>query len=556
MNFINELFFGTGIAHSVFIISIIVAIGVYLGKIKIFGISLGVTWVLFIGILFGHLGFIVDEHIISFVKEFGLILFVYFVGLQVGPNFFSSLKKSGLKLNLLALLIIVLGVLITYTIHRITKVPMSTMAGILSGAVTNTPSMGVAQQTFVELTGHADPSIALGYAVAYPLGIVGVILVIILLRYIFKIDINKEKENLEKSDNKKESQAQVFSLQITNPNVFGKSIYEVKKFIDKDFVISRVLHSDTNTIEIAQPKTILNEGDKVLIVTNLQNYNEIVQLLGKHIEMDKDQWDQLDHKLFSEQIIISNSKVNGKTIGQLKLRSNFGINVTRVNRAGFDLVANPNLMLQIGDRLTVVGTESAIYNVEKFLGNSLKKLNEPNLFAIFIGIALGVLLGSIPFRLPGIPEPIKLGLAGGPLIVAILLSNFGNKYHIITYTTVSANLMVREIGIAMFLAAVGVSVGKDFVQTIADGGYIWVVYGAIITILPILIVGIIGRLFFKLNYLTLIGLITGSVTDPPALAFANSLSDNDAPMVSYSTVYPLTMFLRVITAQILILFFV
>jgi putative transport protein len=281
-----------------------------------------------------------------------------------------------------------------------------------------------------------------------------------------------------------------------------------------------------------------------------------VQLLGKHIEMDKDQWDQLDHKLFSEQIIISNSKVNGKTIGQLKLRSNFGINVTRVNRAGFDLVANPNLMLQIGDRLTVVGTESAIYNVEKFLGNSLKKLNEPNLFAIFIGIALGVLLGSIPFRLPRIPEPIKLGLAGGPLIVAILLSNFGNKYHIITYTTVSANLMVREIGIAMFLAAVGVSVGKDFVQTIADGGYIWVVYGAIITILPILIVGIIGRLFFKLNYLTLIGLITGSVTDPPALAFANSLSDNDAPMVSYSTVYPLTMFLRVITAQILILFFV
>lgn len=556
MNFINELFFGTGIAHSVFIIAIIVAIGVYLGKIKIFGISLGVTWVLFIGILFGHLGFIVDEHIISFVKEFGLILFVYFVGLQVGPNFFSSLKKSGLKLNLLAVLIIVLGVLITYILHRITKVPMSTMTGILSGAVTNTPSMGVAQQTFLEMTGHADPTIALGYAVAYPLGIVGVILVIILLRYIFKIDINKEKENLEKSDNKKESQAQVFSLQITNPNVFGKSIYEVKKLIDKDFVISRVLHSDTNTIEIAQPKTILNKDDKALIVTNLQNYNEIVQLLGKHIEMDKDQWDQLDHKLFSEQIIISNSKVNGKTIGQLKLRSNFGINVTRVNRAGFDLVANPNLPLQIGDRLTVVGTESAIYNVEKFLGNSLKKLNEPNLFAIFIGIALGVLLGSIPFRLPGIPEPIKLGLAGGPLIVAILLSNFGNKYHIITYTTVSANLMVREIGIAMFLAAVGVSVGKDFVQTIADGGYIWVVYGAIITILPILIVGIIGRLFFKLNYLTLIGLITGSVTDPPALAFANSLSDNDAPMVSYSTVYPLTMFLRVITAQILILFFV
>ncbi|MBP7434674.1 MAG: putative transporter [Bacteroidales bacterium] len=556
MNFINELFFGTGIAHSVFIIAIIVAIGVYLGKIKIFGISLGVTWVLFIGILFGHLGFIVDEHIISFVKEFGLILFVYFVGLQVGPNFFSSLKKSGLKLNLLAVLIIVLGVLITYILHRITKVPMSTMTGILSGAVTNTPSMGVAQQTFLEMTGHADPTIALGYAVAYPLGIVGVILVIILLRYIFKIDINKEKENLEKSDNKKESQAQVFSLQITNPNVFGKSIYEVKKLIDKDFVISRVLHSDTNTIEIAQPKTILNKDDKALIVTNLQNYNEIVQWLGEPIEMEKDQWDELDHKLFSEQIIISNSKVNGKTIGQLKLRSHFGINVTRVNRAGFDLVANPNLPLQIGDRLTVVGTESAIYNVEKFLGNSLKKLNEPNLFAIFIGIALGVLLGSIPFRLPGIPEPIKLGLAGGPLIVAILLSNFGNKYHIITYTTVSANLMVREIGIAMFLAAVGVSVGKDFVQTIADGGYIWVVYGAIITILPILIVGIIGRLFFKLNYLTLIGLITGSVTDPPALAFANSLSDNDAPMVSYSTVYPLTMFLRVITAQILILFFV
>jgi putative transport protein len=556
MAFINELLFGTGTAHSIFIIAIVVAIGIFLGKIKIFGISLGVTWVLFIGIVFGHLGFRIDEQIAGFVKEFGLILFVYFVGLQVGPNFFSSLKKSGLKFNLLAILIIVLGVFITFILHQITNTPISTMTGIMTGAVTNTPSMGVAQQTYLEMTGQYDPTIALGYAVAYPLGIIGVILVVILLRYIFKIDLSKETADIENYNKNKENQAQIFSLKITNPNIFGKSIIDIKKLIKRDFVISRVYHSDTNNMEIAQPSTILNKDDKVLIVTSLQNFNEIAPLLGEKIQVDTEQWDKLDEKLLSEQIIISNSKVNGKTISQLKLRSNFGVNVTRVNRAGYDLVANPHLTLQIGDRISVVGTESAINNVAKFLGNSLKQLNEPNLFAIFIGIVLGILLGSIPFRFPGIPEPIKLGFAGGSLIVAILLSNFGTRYRIVTYTTVSANLMIREIGIAMFLAAVGISVGKDFLQTIVEGGYLWIVYGAIITFLPILIVGILGRLVFKLNFLTLIGLIIGSVTNPAALAFASSLSDNDAPIVSYSTVYPLTMFLRVIMAQILILFFV
>ncbi|HHW60025.1 MAG: putative transporter [Bacteroidales bacterium] len=556
MSFINQLLTGTSISHSIFILAIIVAIGLALGKIKIFGISLGVTWVLFIGIFLGHFGFTVDEKILNFVKDFGLILFVYFIGLQVGPSFFASLKKSGLKLNLLALTIVILGVIVTYILHLITGLPISTMTGILSGAVTNTPSMGVAQQTFIDMTGRADPSIALGYAVCYPLGILGVIFVIILLRLIFKIDLEKEKKDLEKLEKSQISQARVFSIQITNPDIFGKNIFDIKKLINKDFVISRVYHSDINTIEIAQPKTILNKDDKILVVTNLQNIDEINYLLGKQIEMDAEQWNKLDQQLISEQIIISNPKINGKTIGQLKLRSNFGVNVTRVNRAGFDLVASPNLNLQMGDRLTVVGTESAIINIEKFLGNSLKQLNEPNLIAIFIGIALGVLLGSIPLRFPGIPQPIKLGLAGGALIVAILLSNFGAKYHLVTYTTVSANLMIREIGISMFLASVGISVGKDFVQTIINGGYLWIAYGFIITIVPILIVGIIGRLVFKLNYFTLIGLITGSVTNPPALAFANSLSDNDAPVVSYSTVYPLTMFMRVITAQILILFFV
>lgn len=556
MDWLNELVFGTGIAHSMFVFALVISIGIALGRIKIFGVSLGITWILFVGIAFGHFGLNIDSNILHFMKEFGLILFIYSIGMQVGPSFFSSFKKGGLTLNLLAALIVFLGVFTTYVIHIITDLPITTMVGILSGAVTNTPGLGAAQQTFFDVTGSADPTISMGYAVAYPLGVVGIILSLILFRYIFKINFEKEAKELDNLDVSKYTEAQMFTLVINNPAVFGKTLSKIKSLIDKEFVISRVQHVEDGTLEIAQPKTILHEGDKVLVVSNLQNIDSIAVMLGGIIEMDQKEWSKLDAQLISRRIIITKSEINGKTIGNLKFRTNYGINVTRINRAGLDLISNPNLQLQLGDRLTVVGSESSIANIEGLLGNSLKRLREPNLISIFIGIALGMLLGSIPFMIPGIPQPVKLGLAGGPLIISILISKFGPRYKLVTYTTMSANLMLREIGIALFLACVGLEAGKAFVQTIVDGGYVWIGYGAIITILPLLIVGVLGRLVFKINYFTLMGLISGSMTDPPALSFANATAGNDIPAVSYATVYPLTMFLRVITAQILILLFV
>ena len=556
MDWLNELVFGTGIAHSMFVFALVISIGIALGKIKIFGVSLGITWILFVGIAFGHFGLNIDPTILHFVKEFGLILFIYSIGMQVGPSFFSSFKKGGFTLNMLAASIVFLGVITTYVIHLVTNLPISTMVGILSGAVTNTPGLGAAQQTFLDVTGNADPTISMGYAVAYPLGVVGIILSLILFRYIFKINFEKEIKELDNLDTSKLTEAQMFSLVINNPAVFGKTISAAKALIDKEFVISRVQHIKDGTLEIAHPETLLNEGDKVLVVSNLQSINTIEALLGNLIEMNQKDWAKLDAELISRRIIITKPEINGKTIGNLKFRTHYGINITRVNRAGLDLVGDPKLQLQLGDRLTVVGSESSISNIEKLLGNSLKRLREPNLISIFIGIALGMLLGSIPFMIPGIPQPVKLGLAGGPLIVSILVSKFGPRYKLVTYTTMSANLMLREIGIALFLACVGLEAGKDFVQTIVGGGYVWIGYGAIITILPLMIVGTIGRLVFKINYFTLMGLISGSMTDPPALSFANATAGNDMPAVSYATVYPLTMFLRVITAQILILLFV
>lgn len=556
MDWLNELIFGTGIAHSMFVFALVISIGISLGRIKIFGISLGITWILFVGIAFGHFGLIIDGDILHFMKEFGLILFIYSIGMQVGPSFFSSFKKGGITLNLLAASIVLLGVVTTIVIHLITNTPIATMVGILSGAVTNTPGLGAAQQTLQEVTGVADPTISMGYAVAYPLGVVGIILSIILFRIIFKINFEKETKELDSLDNSKFIEAQMFSLIISNPAIFGKTLSTVKSLIDKEFVVSRVKHVHSGDLEIAHPKTIFHEGDIVLVVSNLQNIDSISALLGNKIEMKQGEWAQLDNQLISRRIVITKSEVNGKTIANLKLRTLYGINVTRVNRAGVDLIGDPKLQLQLGDRLTVVGSETSVAKIEGFLGNSLKRLREPNLISIFIGIALGMMLGSIPFIIPGIPQPVKLGLAGGPLIVSILVSKFGPKYKLITYTTMSANLMLREIGISLFLACVGLEAGGGFIQTIVNGGYMWVGYGVIITVLPLLIVGTIGRLVFKLNYFTLMGLLSGSMTDPPALSFANATAGNDMPAVSYATVYPLTMFLRVITAQILILFFI
>ena len=555
MDWLNELIFGTGIAHSLFVFALVISIGVALGRVKVFGVSLGITWILFVGIAFGHFGLIIDGDILHFMKEFGLILFIYSIGMQVGPSFFSSFKKGGLKLNLLAVSIVLLGVVTTLVIHLITNVPISTMVGILSGAVTNTPGLGAAQQTLFDVTGTTDPTISMAYAVAYPLGVVGVISSLILLRYIFKINFAKEAKEIDSLDETKFTEAQMFSLKISNPAVFGKTLSATKALIDKEFVISRVQHSKQGDLEVAHPQTILNEGDVVLVVSNLQNIDSISALLGSKIEMDQNEWAKLDNELVSRRIIITKPEINGKTIRNLKLRTLYGINVTRVNRAGMDLIGDPKLQLQLGDRLTVVGSENSVAKIEGFLGNSMKRLREPNLISIFIGIALGMLLGSIPFMIPGIPQPVKLGLAGGPLIVSILMSKFGPRYKMITYTTMSANLMLREIGISLFLACVGLEAGEGFIQTILSGGYMWVGYGFIITVLPLLIVGTIGRSVLKINYFTLMGVLSGSMTDPPALSFANETAGNDMPAVSYATVYPLTMFLRVVTAQILILFF-
>ncbi len=555
MEWLIELITGTSIAHSILVMALVISIGLLLGKVKIFGISLGTTWILFFGIFLGHIGLQINEEVLHFLKEFGLILFIYSIGMQVGPSFFSSFKQGGVTLNMLASGVVLLGVLITYILHLVTGLPIATMVGILSGAVTNTPGLGAAQQTYTDVTGATDPTIATAYAVAYPLGVVGIIMSIVLFKYIFKVNFAKENSTLDNNDASKMTEAHMYSLQVMNPSISGKNIRDVKRLIDKEFVISRVLHAKTGVLDVPQTTTILEENDKILVVSNLKNIDVIEAFIGQRIDMDRSEWNKLDSQLVSRRISITKPAINGRSIGSLKLRNLFGINITRVNRAGVDLIADSRLQLQLGDRVTVVGSEESIAHVEKFLGNSLKRLREPNLISIFIGIALGVFVGSIPFMIPGVPQPVKLGLAGGPLIVAILISKFGPKYKLVTYTTMSANLMLREIGIALFLACVGLGAGENFVETVVNGGYKWVGYGVIITVVPLLIVGIIGRKVYKLNYFTLMGLIAGSMTDPPALSYANATAGNDMPAVSYATVYPLTMFLRVITAQLLILLF-
>ena len=548
----NESFWGGGVAHSVLILALVIALGIMLGKIKVAGISLGVTWILFVGIIFSHFGMRLNEHLIHFMKEFGLILFVYSIGLQVGPGFFSSFKKGGVRLNLLATMVVCAGVLVTCGLYVITGLPVTTMVGILSGAVTNTPGLGAAQQAYSDMTGIDSPDIALGYAVAYPLGVIGIILSMMVLRRVFRIDFAKEeKKALDTMDVQHDSVAQPHSLSVVNPALEDKSIRELQGLVNRDFVISRIRRQG-GEIEIADDDTLLHVGDQILVVTTPRDAAAITAFIGRDVQVE---WEQLDKRLISRRILITKPELNGKSLAQLKLHAGFGVSITRVNRAGVDLIAQPSLQLQMGDRVTVVGTEVSIANVEKVLGNSMKRLNAPNLIPIFIGIVLGVMLGSLPFTFPGIPQPVKLGLAGGPLIVSILISRFGPKFKLVTYTTMSANLMLREVGIALFLACVGLGAGEEFVETIIDGGgYAWIGYGAIITILPLLIVGVIGRLWFKVDYFTLIGVMAGATTDPPALAYSNDLAGSDIPSVGYATVYPLTMFLRVLSAQLLILF--
>ena len=506
---------------------------------------------------FRTFGFTINHNVIHFFKEFGLILFVYSVGMQVGPGFFSSFKQGGITLNMLACGIVFLGVLTAVILHYATGIPMPTMVGILSGAVTNTPGLGAAQQAFSDMHGVSDNTIALGYAVAYPLGVIGIILSIILIKYIFRVSFDKENEQLNSEDSSHTNEAKPISLIVKNPAIFNKTVAELSNLLEhRDFVISRVWRDSNKQIEIASANTVLQENDKVFVITTETDAETIKTFIGEEIDMERKQWIRMESQFINRRILITKPELNGKRLGQLKLRKLYGINITRINRAGVDLVAKPGLTLQVGDRVNVVGTETAVSNVEKVLGNSMKRLNEPNLITIFVGIALGIVLGSIPISFPGIPQPVKLGLAGGPLVVAILISRFGYHYKLITYTTQSANLMLREIGITLFLACVGISAGDGFVDTIVNnGGFAWIGYGFIITFVPLMIIGCIGRYFCKVNYFTLMGLIAGSTTDPPALAYSNATAGNDAPSVGYATVYPLTMFLRVLTAQLLILFF-
>ena len=544
---------GGGVAHSVLILSLVIACGIILGKIKVAGISLGVTWILFVGIVFGHFNLNLDEHLLHFLKEFGLILFVYSIGLQVGPGFFSAFKKGGFTLNMLAITTIFLSIVITIILHFTTGTPITTMVGILSGAVTNTPGLGAAQQANSDMNGIDAPEIAMGYAVAYPLGVVGAIFSLLILKYILNINTSKEEAEAEKGlGHLQELTVRPVSIEIKNEAVDGKKIKDIRPLVNRNFVISRIrYHEGKQETELVNSETALHIHDKILIISNPIDIEAISVFFGKQIEME---WEQLNKNLISRRILITKPELNGKMLSQLKIRNNFGASITRINRSGVDLVATPNLQLQMGDRVTVVGSELAVSHAEKVLGNSMKRLNQPNLIPIFIGIALGCILGSIPFMFPGIPQPVKLGLAGGPLIVSILISRFGPQYKMITNTTMSANLMVREIGISLFLACVGLGAGKEFIETIInEGGYIWIAYGVLITVIPLLLTGIIGRYVCKLNYYTLIGVLSGANTNPPALAYSNDLTSCDAPAVGYATVYPLAMFLRVLTAQLLIL---
>lgn len=552
MDWLYSLFMGEGIAHTMLVLSLVITVGIMLSKVKICGISLGVTWILFVGITAGHFGMTVDHNTLHFIKEFGLILFVFSIGLQVGPGFFSSFKEGGVKMVSCAAAVVVLGAITTYIIHLVTGTPMPTMVGIMSGAVTNTPGLGAAQQAYADSTGINDPTIALGYAVAYPLGVVGIILSIIAVRFITRVNFTEENKAMEAMSND-HSNVERHSVEFTNGALEGHSIAHLRELVNRSFVISRIMHHD-GTITIADGTSTLRLGEKLRVICSPEDREAVIAFLGQPIEMSKEEWGtnaDSPTQLVSRRIVITKPAINGKKLSDLRLRTKYNINITRINRAGIDLIPYQGIELQMGDKVMVVGQEKAIEQVANVLGNSMKKLNEPQLLTIFFGIALGVLFGSIP--LMNIPQPVKLGLAGGPLIIAILIGRFGPHFHLVTYTTMSANLMLREVGLALFLAGVGIGAGDGFVDAIVDGGYRWIGYGFIITVLPLLIVGLFARLKLKMNYYTLMGLMAGSVTDPPALGYANATAGNDMPAVGYATVYPVVMFLRVLTAQLLIL---
>ena len=561
MDWIINLFTNTeSVAHIALLYAIVIAIGVYLGKIKIFGISLGVTFVLFAGILAGHVGFTGPKEILTFVQDFGLILFVFMIGLQVGPGFFESFKKGGVTLNMLSASAILLNILVMFGCYYLffdtsnpNNLPM--MVGTLYGAVTNTPGLGAANEALLSVFPNGAPSIANGYACAYPLGVVGIIGATILIKYICKIDTDEEEQQLNDEDAANpHAKAHNMHLRVENAYITGRTLREVSEFLNRDIVCSRILHD--GVVSIPNSKTRFEVGDELLVVCAEADAEAIKAFIGPEVEAEWDrEKDEVQH-FVSRRIIVTRPEMNGKTLGKMHFSSVYGVNVTRISRQGMDIFAGRNHHFHVGDKILVVGPEENVNRVAEIMGNSVKRLDAPNIATIFIGIMVGIIFGSLPFAIPGMPVPLKLGIAGGPLIIAILIGRFGYRMKLVTYTTTSANMMLREIGLVLFLASVGIKAGAGFWDTVVQGdGLKYVGCGFLITIIPILIIGTIARLKFKFNYFTIMGMLAGTYTDPPALAYANASCSKEAPAVGYSTVYPLSLFLRIFTAQIVVLFF-
>ena len=561
MDWIVNLFTNTeSVAHIALLYAIVIAIGVYLGKLKIGGISLGVTFVLFAGILAGHVGFTGPKEILTFVQDFGLILFVFMIGLQVGPGFFESFKKGGVTLNMLSASAILLNILVMFGCYYLffdtsnpNNLPM--MIGTLYGAVTNTPGLGAANEALLSVFPNGAPSIANGYACAYPLGVVGIIGATILIKYICKINTADEEEQLNEEDAANpHAKAHNMHLRVENAYITGRTLREVSEFLNRDIVCSRLLHN--GEVSIPNSKTKFEIGDELLVVCAEADAEAIKAFIGPEVEAEWDrEKDEVQH-FVSRRIIVTRPEMNGKTLGKMHFSSVYGVNVTRISRQGMDIFAGRNHHFHVGDKILVVGPEENVNRVAEIMGNSVKRLDAPNIATIFVGIMVGIIFGSLPFAIPGMPVPLKLGIAGGPLIIAILIGRFGYRMKLVTYTTTSANMMLREIGLVLFLASVGIKAGAGFWDTVVQGdGLKYVGCGFLITVIPILIIGTIARLKFKFNYFTIMGMLAGTYTDPPALAYANASCSKEAPAVGYSTVYPLSMFLRIFTAQIVVLFF-
>ena len=561
MEILKNLFYGFpdlwggGVAHSVMILSLVIALGLCLGKLRVKGVSLGLAWILFIGLIFGHFSLNLDEHLLHFLKEFGLILFVYSIGLEVGPGFFASFKNGGKSLNLLSMIVVALSIITTLVIFSFSGTSITSMSGILSGAVTNTPGLGAAQQAFSDLRHIDAPSIAAGYAIAYPMGVLGVILSFIILRFALRVDKQKEEDEAKRGKGHLEAMTlNTFAVKVSNQMVFKDTVKQIRYLLKRDFMVSKIIRNNgERQDEVVNGQTVIEEGDILQIVAHPTVEEPIIALLGEKVDV-KDE--EFSSELINRRILITKPAINGKSISQLQIRSNLGANITRVNRNGVDLIATPDLKLQLGDRVTVVGKELAIAHTEKVLGNQMKRLNYPNLIPIFLGIMLGCIVANIPFFIPGINENLRLGLTGGPLVVAILIGYFGPKYNLVTYNTISANLMLREIGICIFLACVGLGTGEQFIQTVtSESGLTWIIYGIAITMIPIILGGIIGKLVFHINYYTLLGVLAGANTNPSALAYVREQTSADAPTVGYANVYPFAMFLRIVTIQIIIFVF-